>query len=105
MSSEKQTLLPVDSIDRPNRRQAPRRRWHAFALGSIAAMSVIGAHRLGFLPLGHDHADVEERAIKELCAQPQPAHKPSNWSKLYAGDDFKMQSAERLAGAIRVATQ
>lgn len=103
--SEKQMLLPVDSTHAPIRRRATHRRWQALALGSVAAMSVIGAHRLGYWSLGHDHLAVDESKIRDLCAQPHPARKPSNWSELYTGDDFAKESAERLAGAIRVPTQ
>lgn len=42
---------------------------------------------------------------EDICLQPTPQGQPSHWSELYNRSGFAHESAERLAGAVKIPTQ
>lgn len=48
--------------------------------------------------------DINQRSTGNICAQPSPAAKRSNYSSAYDSAEFKRRSAERLSGAVKIPT-
>jgi hypothetical protein len=98
-SADRQSSKPINVPSRAPHK-ARSRLWILFAV-LFLSKSAIG---LGLLA----HRSWISGARTELngiCVQPSPAGQPSNWTRLYEYDKFAEESAERLAGAVRIPTQ
>jgi len=55
-------------------------------------------------PSMEEWSSVDRQITGNLCAQPSPAAKRSNYSSAYDSHEFKRKSAERLSGAVKIPT-
>ncbi len=83
----------------------------SFSTGWKILLSAVGLVALGSLAISPPplnllaHSERSHARLADLCKQPSPAAKPSNWSSVFDYDEFKMDSAKRLSGAVRIPTQ
>jgi hypothetical protein len=72
-------------------------------------LPLLGLSAVGMIALHMHCPDLWSRPstmdVESMCRQPSPAASASNWSSLYDYAGFKMESAKRLSGAIKIPTE
>ncbi|KAF8660451.1 hypothetical protein AX16_001631 [Volvariella volvacea WC 439] len=104
----KSELLPSQSPSPPKSPppKAKRQNWWRFGkyISVVLAVLVLGYRGYRARLFKHGCGSSVSTHKEDVCPQPSPAAKPSNYSSFYDSPEFAIRSAKRLSGAIQIPT-